>query len=70
MMSSQFREVPRVGDKFVVVKNMPKGWEQGAEKDDILTVKLWGGFPCLVDKHGLPVCDYNSPLHRDYCKAL
>jgi hypothetical protein len=71
MMDYNFREVPRIGDKFVVTEDIPVkySWERGAVKDEILTVDNWGGFPCLM-YNDIPICDYNSTIHKKHCKAL
>jgi hypothetical protein len=53
-------------DRYVVIKDIPKGWDTGALEGDILTAEQWAGELTLM-KDGEPVCDLDSEYGRDYC---
>ncbi|WP_028562308.1 hypothetical protein [Paenibacillus pinihumi] len=55
--------------KFVVIKDIPDGWETDAKSGDILHVATWEGFPTLM-KGKKAICDNGSKYHLEHCKPL
>ena len=55
--------------KYEVIKDIPKGFESGANVGDILTVKLWGSVPTLM-KGKKAVCDLDSFYGIHHCKKI
>lgn len=51
--------------KYLVIKDIPSGWESEAKAGDILSVGNFSGFSVLF-KDGKAVCDINS-LYFDEC---
>lgn len=52
-----------------VIKDIPEGWETGAQVGDILTVAYWHGDKTLM-KGDKAVCDIDSECAREHCELV
>jgi hypothetical protein len=58
-----------VGDKYIVIKDIPKGHECIAKVGDVLIEKEWERCPALM-KEDKAVCDPDSFYGKEYCKLI
>lgn len=58
-----------MSDQYVVIKEIPDGWETTAKVKDILTVANWNRDLTLM-KGNKAVCDIDSEYGRDYCELI
>lgn len=53
---------------YKVTKPM-KGFRINAEVGNIVYTDWWEGSKCIM-KEGEPICEYDSPCHRQSCKLI